>query len=182
MDDTETIQSPVPPQSAESADLSRFEYNLLTLTFGFSRWVETCMSACNVNGLGALDILVLHAVNHRARGRRLSEIAMVLNINDSYLIAYALKKLTAAGLVAAKRSGRERHYTATERGDLACRAYREAREVFLVEPFFAEGGDPDVARASALLSRMTSIYEQACRTATAATIDRPRSPPLRTKR
>jgi len=33
-----------------------------------------------MRGLNALDILVMHTVNHRARGKRLSEICMVLNI------------------------------------------------------------------------------------------------------
>ena len=96
--------------SASSQDLSEFEYGLIILMYGFQRWVQNCMDAANVNGLNALDILVLHAVNHRARGKRMAEICMVLNIDDTHLVTYALKKLAAAGLVLVTPQGRERHY------------------------------------------------------------------------
>lgn len=168
--------------SPQSRRLSGFEYQLLTLMFGFSRWVETCMAAGNVHGLGALDILVLHAVNHRARGRRLADICMVLNIDDAHLISYALKKLIAAKLVSAERQGRERHFATTEAGDRACLDYRRAREAFLVQPFFMEAESEAMAAAASFLSKMTAIYDQAGRNATVSTLDRPKLPPVRTKR
>ncbi|WP_342361809.1 winged helix DNA-binding protein [Terrarubrum flagellatum] len=171
------------PQSPASRRLSGFEYQLMTLMFGFQRWVENCMAAADVHGLGALDILVLHAVNHRARGRRLTDICMVLNIDDGYLISYALKKLLAAGLIIAERKGRERHFSTTEEGDRACFAYRGAREAFLVQPFFiGETGQGELDAVAAFLSQMTSTYDQAGRNATVATLDRPKAPPLRTKK
>jgi predicted MarR family transcription regulator len=169
--------------SAQSERVSHLEYNLLTLMFGFSRWVETCMAAGNVHGLGALDILVLHMVNHRARGRRLSDICMVLNIDDSHLISYALKKLAAAKLIQAERRGRERHFSTTETGDRACLAYRRARETFLVDPFFAEPATTaGMETAAKFMSQMTAVYDQAGRNATVSTLNRPKLPPVRTKR
>jgi predicted MarR family transcription regulator len=169
--------------SEHSQRVSGFEYHLLTLMYGFSRWVETCMAAGNVHGLSALDILVLHSVNHRARGRRLSDICMVLNIDDSYLIAYALKKLAAAKLIVTERHGRERRYSTTEEGDRACLEYRRARERFLVQPFFNDTTDlADMDQASAFLSKMTAIYDQACRAATISTLGQPKMPPVRTKK
>ena len=35
---------------------------------------------------------------------------MVLNIDDTHLVAYSLKKLVAARLIVVKRQGRESHY------------------------------------------------------------------------
>ena len=43
-------------------------------------------------GLGPLDVLVLHSVNHRGRAKTLSDICLVLNIEDTHTVTYALKK------------------------------------------------------------------------------------------
>lgn len=169
--------------SASSQDLSEFEYGLIILMYGFQRWVQNCMDAANVNGLNALDILVLHAVNHRARGKRMAEICMVLNIDDTHLVTYALKKLAAAGLVLVTPQGRERHYETTERGEQACLEYRKVRESFLVPSLtWVSGRDGAVTEAAGFLRMMTAMYDQAGRFATAATAGRPKTPPVHTKR
>lgn len=169
--------------SASSQDLSEFEYGLIILMYGFQRWVQNCMDAANVNGLNALDILVLHAVNHRARGKRMAEICMVLNIDDTHLVTYALKKLAAAGLVLVTPQGRERHYETTERGEAACLEYRKVRESFLVPSLtWVSGRDGAVTEAAGFLRMMTAMYDQAGRFATAATAGRPKTPPVHTKR
>lgn len=178
----------VPPSEVEndislSKTMSEFEFAHFTFAFGFLRWVEKCMEATGLRGLTAVDILVLHAVNLRARGRRLSEISMVLNIDDSYLVAYSLKKLVSAELVKAVKDGRESRYETTALGDDACRAYRAIRSDFLVR------GVKTVANASAeignmavLLGTLTGIYDQATRLATAHSVVLPKLPPVRTKR
>ena len=163
--------------------LSEFEFTLIIVMFGFTRWVETCMGAANVRGLSALDTLVLHAVNHRARGRRLSEICTVLNIDESHLVAYALKKLAAAGLVEFDTRGREHHYATTPAGDHACLAYRRVREEFLVRSLALLGdGGADLERIGTFLRAMSGLYDQAGRFATASSIRQPRVPALHTKR
>ncbi|HVO86994.1 MAG TPA: winged helix DNA-binding protein [Casimicrobiaceae bacterium] len=167
--------------SAQSRELSEFEFSLIILMFGFQRWVVNCMEAAQFRGLGALDILVLHAVNHRARGRRISEICMVLNIDDTHLVAYALKKLVAAALVKSTTQGRERHYETTATGDQACMAYRKVREQFLIPSLSWLSGERNVVRdAGAFMRAMTAIYDQAGRFATAESTAAP-TPPLRTK-
>ena len=166
-----------------SRQLSEFEFAMFTLMFGFQRWAETCMASADFRGLNSLDILVLHAVNHRARRRRQAEICMVLNIKDTHLVAYALKKLTAAGLVVAIAEGRERYYESTYKGDAACVAYRRIREDFLVPNLsWIAGGEKVVNDMAGFLRTMTAIYAEAGRYATAATAGRPKSPPVHTKR
>ena len=166
--------------SALSRQLSDLEFGLIILANGFDRWVEKCMEAAGLRGLGALDVLVLHAVNHRARDRRLADICMLLNVDDAHLVSYALKKLHAAGLVAGAQRGRERHYRATAAGDAACLAYRRVREEFLVSglTWVAEGRNI-VPETAAFLRTLTALYDQAGRFALAASPTPP--PPLRTK-
>jgi len=169
--------------SLSSQELSDFEYALIILMFGFQRWVENCMGAANVHGLNALDTLVLHAVNHRARGKRLAEICMVLNIDDTHLVTYALKKLATAELVLVTPQGRERHFETTVRGEKACLEYRVVRENFLVPSlaWFSGRGDT-VTDTAGFLRMMTALYDQAGRFATAATAAQPKAPPVHTKR
>lgn len=176
--------APIPFETnAASNDLSDFEYALIILTYGFQRWVRHCMEAANVHGLNALDILVLHAVNHRARGRRLTEICMVLNIDDTHLVAYALKKLAAGGLVLVTPKGRERHFETSAAGDATCMAYRVVRENFLVPSLSWVAGRHDTVRDTAgFLRTMTALYDQAGRFATAASTSQPKAPPVHTKR
>ena len=179
---SDATESPFVP-SPLSQDLSDFEFSLVTLAFGFQTWTETCMAAADVRGLNSLDILVLHAVDHRARGRRQTEICMVLNIEDSHLVAYALKKLMAAELVHAIADGRERHFETTEKGEAACLAYRKVREAFLVPSLsWVARNDGIVRETAGFLKTMTALYSQAGRFATAATAGKQRSVRVRTKR
>lgn len=168
--------------SGQSRELSEFEFALIILMFGFQRWVVNCMEAARYRGLSALDILVLHTVNHRARGRRLSEICMVLNVDDTHLVAYALKKLVAAGLVKVNARGRERRYESTAAGDDACMEYRKVRENILIPALSWLSSERNVVRdAGAFMRTMTAIYDQAGRFATAQSAAAP-APPLHTKR
>jgi predicted MarR family transcription regulator len=145
--------------------------------------VETCMDASDIRGLSGLDILVLHATNHRARNRRMSEICMVLNIDETHLVAYALKKLIAAGLVRVRAQGREHLYETTPAGDAACAAYRRTREEFLVSGIALTHGPDQLAQIERVMRTLLGQYDQAGRFATAASIARPRRPPpVKTKR
>lgn len=169
--------------SEVSKDLSNFEFSLLTLMFGFQSWAKVCMDSAGFRGLSPLDILTLHAVNHRARSRRQTDICMVLNIEDPYLVAYALKKLVAAELVTGKVTGRERHYETTPAGEDACLAYRKVREEFLVPSLSWVGHrENSVSNTAGFLRTMTALYAQAGRFATAATAGLPKAPPVHTKR
>jgi len=153
-------------QGAISRDLSEFEYSLIVGSAAFARWVERCMAVAGTSGLAEQDILILHAVNHRARGRKLSDICMVMHIEDSHVVSYALKKLLAHGLVGFEKRGRERHYATTAKGDAVCNRYRQTRDRMLVD-IFAKVAIHDDSRAAAnFLRTMTALYDQAARLAT----------------
>ena len=148
--------------------LSEFEFGLIIAGNAFNRWIVRCMAAAGYPDLAALDVLVVHTVNHRARDKRLSDICFVLNIEDAHLVNYALKKLVKAGLVEAEKRGKETLYRTTKEGAAACARYREVREPCLVETMKALGqfGEEDIAAVARVLRGLSGLYDQAARAAT----------------
>ena len=78
--------------------------------------------------LSALDVLVLHTIAHRARAKRVADICLVLNIEDTHLVTYSLKKLDAHKLLTSGRRGSEKTVSLTAKGDEIVQRYRKIRE------------------------------------------------------
>ncbi|MHA1538378.1 MAG: winged helix DNA-binding protein [Alphaproteobacteria bacterium] len=148
--------------------LSELEFGLIIAYNAFSRWMVRCMNAAGAPDLAALDILVLHNVNHRKREKRLGDICLMLNVEEAHTVAYALKKLTRSGFVEGKRRGKEMHYATTETGQKLCEDYRRVREQCLVNSFnlMFEPTLSDVRADATLLRTLSGLYDQAARTAT----------------
>ncbi|MBO0903164.1 winged helix DNA-binding protein [Jiella sonneratiae] len=146
--------------------LSEVEFGLILSSHAFERWMVRCMTAAGEGGLTATEILVLHTVTHRGKPKRLSDICLVLGIEDTHLVTYAIKKLEAKGLVAREKAGNERLVQVTEAGQGACDRYRELRERILVEGI-AELGLPKerLSEIAHLLRLLSGHYDQAARTA-----------------
>jgi len=157
--------------SERAGALSEFEYGLIVAANAFNRWIVRAMAAAGVKELGALDVLVLHSVNHRAREKKLADLCFVLNVEDTHTVTYALKKLTRLGLVAGARRGKEIYYATTEAGRDACARYRAVREDCLVAAFGAFAGgkaedlDGEVSEAAERLRALSGLYDQAARAA-----------------
>ena len=129
------------------------------------------MAAAGCPDLGALDVMVLHQINHRGRRKKLADLCFLLNIEDSHTVTYALRKLTRLGLIDGEKSGKEMLYGATEAGEAACERYRQVREDCLIsalEAFAPSGADDLNAQAGAaagLLRAISGLYDQAARSA-----------------
>jgi len=149
----------------EGWQLSEYEYGLIIAYNAFSRWMTRCMSGvAREIDFNPLDILVLHNVNHRARPKRVSDVAFVLNIEDHHTVAYALKKLNRAKLVESKRRGKERFYFTTDEGQDVCSEYRKLRDRCLVETVRSLESDPDeLRRIATVLRGLSGFYDQAAR-------------------
>jgi predicted MarR family transcription regulator len=146
--------------------LSEFEFGMTMLNHAFHRWMVRCMAAAGVPDLSPFDVLVLHNVNHRGKAKRLADICLVLNVEDTHVVNYALKKLEKLKLVKASRAGKEKHVEATQAGEAACVRYREVREALLVPSVLGAGMDPK--RLSAFAAELRSLsghYDQAARAA-----------------
>jgi predicted MarR family transcription regulator len=157
------------PDSAldnEARRLSDMEFSMIVGINGFMRWVVHCAEAAGARGLSALDVLVLHAVNLRARDKKLADICLVLNVEDGHTVAYALKKLEDQGYVGHRQAGRDRVYASTRDGDSLCDRYRQVRQDALLASMTAD--DVDFAAldaATRVLNRMSRYYSHASRTA-----------------
>ncbi|GGB36011.1 transcriptional regulator [Roseibium aquae] len=148
--------------------LSEIEFAVTMMVNAYHRWMVRCIAASGNAGLGPLDVLVLHSVNHRGRAKTLSDICLVLNIEDTHTVTYALKKLEKAGLIMSGRRGKEKTAAITPQGEAACMEYRRLREALLVEPMKALGLDEkELSRLAATLRLVSGNYDQAARAAAA---------------
>jgi len=146
--------------------LSELEFGMILLGHAFDRWMVRCMAAAGMPGLSPLAILVLHNVNHRGTAKRLADVVLVLNVEDTHLVNYAVKKLARLGLVETGRAGKDKVLAATDAGRALCLRYREVREGLLVAPVLGAG--VDAARLSEIagtLRALSGTYDQAARAA-----------------
>jgi len=152
--------------SEQATELSEFEFGLNMAINAYHRWIVHCMAAAGQDGLGALDVLVLHLVNHREREKRLSDLCFLLNIEDSHVVNYSLKKLARMDLVTAHRRGKETFHATSESGQAACQRYRKIRESCLIASHAALGQDnQEIGEAARMLRLLSGLYDQAARAA-----------------
>jgi predicted MarR family transcription regulator len=151
--------------SSSSVELSEFEFGLIVAWNAFSRWAVRCMAAAGMPDLTITDVLLLHHLCHRAKNKRLADIAFVLNYEDTHVVAYSLKKLVAADLAHSEKQGKDVLYSATPQGEALVAQYREVREACLVQNLDTELNS-DIGELARLLRTMSGMYDQAARAAT----------------
>jgi predicted MarR family transcription regulator len=146
--------------------LSEFEFGLIMASHAFQRWMERCMAAAGHPGMSSLDVLVLFSVHHRTKPKRLADICLVLNVEDTHLVTYSIRKLEKAGLVKAGKSGKEKTVVLSEKGEQACMKYREIREDLLVDTIRSLGlKSEDASELARQLRVLSGHYDQAARAA-----------------
>ena len=152
--------------SEKSPELSEFEFGLIIATHAFNRWMTRCMGAAGVKDMTSVDVLVLHHTNHRGVEKRLADICFVLNIEDTHVVSYSLKKLMAAGYVRSQKKGKEVFFSTTEEGAALCMRYREVREACLMPGFSGtEEANRRLGEFAELLRTLSGRYDQAARAA-----------------
>jgi predicted MarR family transcription regulator len=148
--------------------LSEVEFALTMSNHAFQRWIVRCMVASGGPAMSPLEVLILHLVNHRERPKTLADICLVLNIEDTHLANYAIKKLGEHGLIRLGRKGKEKTVGVTEAGAALCARYGEVREALLVRTARQLGIDAaEMSRLAALLRMLSGSYDQAARAAAA---------------
>lgn len=152
--------------SAKVPELSELEFGLIIAGHAFSRWMVRCMAAAGVKDMAPVDVLVLHHVNHESRDKKLADICFVLNIEDTHVVSYSLKKLAGMGLVRGEKRGKEVFFLTTPAGKDLCERYRQVREACLMPGFSGELEEnrriADIAR---LMRTLSGRYDQAARAA-----------------
>lgn len=147
-------------------ELSELEFGIIVANNAFQRWITRCMTAAGAQELGPTDILVLHHVHHRGRGKRLADICFTLNYEDTHVVNYALKKLVGLALVKGTRGGKEVFYATTEHGGQLLARFREVRKECLLQSVDCELDDAqELTRIASRLRFLSGIYDQAARAA-----------------
>lgn len=144
--------------------LSEMEFALTVAANAFQRWMVRCMAAAGVPGLQPIDVQILHTVAHRGREKTLADLCMMFNIEDTHVVAYALKKLESHELIETGRRGKEKTVKVTEKGLGACQRYREIREALLVSSVKTlKFDDEETSAIAATLRALSGQYDQAAR-------------------
>jgi predicted MarR family transcription regulator len=152
--------------SERSPELSEFEFGLIICWNAYSRWAVRCMAAAGLPDLAITDVNVLHHVNHRSRKKKLADLCLIQNVEDTHVISYSLKKLIALGVVESERAGKEVLYSITPEGRAVVVRYREIRERCLIEGLGPDTGlNPEIGEVARLLRRLSGHYDQAARAA-----------------
>lgn len=109
-------------------------------------------------------ILILHHVTHNRTSKRVGDICFVLNIEDTHIVTYGLKKLVKMGYVETERVGKEALFSITKDGEDLCKNYPEVRETCLID-ILMESGIPNenIGDTARLLRTLAGIYDQASR-------------------
>jgi len=153
--------------SEKSPELSELEFGLIILGHAFNRWMIRCMSAAGVKDMAPMEVLVLHHTHHRGVDKRLADICFVLNVEDTHVVSYSLKKLSAAALVRSVKRGKEVFFRTTDEGAALCQRYREVREACLMPGFSGEAEENKrLAEMARLLRTLSGRLDQAARAAT----------------
>lgn len=150
-----------------SPGLSEVEYGLILAWHAFTRWAVRCMASSGVPGLSPVEVMILHTIRHRSRPKKLADICLVLDIEDTHVVNYAIRKLEQAGLATTGRAGKEKTVSITQPGAEACDRYAQIREKLLVTA--TQSSRPDektLSDIASVLRFLSGAYEQAARAST----------------
>ncbi len=146
--------------------LSELEYAMTLTSNAMQRWTVLAATASGLPGLTPMDVQVLHSVHHRDRPKSLSELCMMLHIEDTHLVNYAIKKLESLNLLSTGKRGKEKIAKISPSGASACQQYHKIREALLIESIKTLGLDvKEISRAAQLLRILSGQYDQAARSA-----------------
>jgi predicted MarR family transcription regulator len=157
----------VPPAlQIKTASLADVELSMVSAIHVFQRWIVCCMEVAGLKDLSVVDVLVLHHVNHPAHCRRLADICFVLNIEDTHVVAYSLRKLIALEVVSGDKHGKEVTYLTTPSGRQYLAHYRAIRDQCLLGGLEVLGlNDAVLKELAQFLRKMSGLYDQAARAA-----------------
>jgi predicted MarR family transcription regulator len=94
----------------------------------------------------------------------LADICFILNIEDTHIAAYSIRKLVAAGLINSIRSGKDVAYTTTALGQNYLHRYMNIREHCLLDALEVLNLNKSALEELAqYLRKMSGLYDQAAR-------------------
>ena len=162
-----TKKEPV-SKTTESEQLSELELTLTVLWNCVRRWLSQRSNSQAVNGLSDLDVFLMHLLVYRNKPLRGIDLAFALSIDDMHLVSYSLKKLARVGLISSRKAGKEVFYVATEKGQEHYFDFVNDRKKYLEPAMKFLSKDFDLEALTGFLRTLSSVYEQAARSAASA--------------
>lgn len=146
--------------------IDEIDLGVVSAMHAFQRWIVSAMRDSGFRDLTVIDALVLDLLKQRAHNKRLADICFMLNIEDTHVVGYSLRKLISRGVVGATKSGKEVTYAITPLGESCLRRFCEIHERHLLETLSTLQLNKDVLTALAqYLRKMSGLYDQAARAA-----------------
>lgn len=144
--------------------LTDFEFDLVTATHAFQRWIVRSTAATQIKDLSTVDALVLQQIGSSSSEKSLADLSFVLNIEDTHVVAYSLRKLVSLGVIAASKHGKEVFYSATALGQEYIELYQQIRHECLLHPIGDLNINPIALKELAqYLRKLSGLYDQAAR-------------------
>jgi predicted MarR family transcription regulator len=144
----------------------RFEQSLQVVKNSFEQWVRRCGARSGLAGFASIEIEVLHIIARASDPRKTADICFVMNVEETHIVTYAVKKLVKAGLVKSTRSGKDAFFSITKEGGARVLAFAEVKRALLVDAMekFTEQ-ETSMEDLAEKMRRLAAIYEQAARRA-----------------
>lgn len=153
-----------PVLDAIASHMTQFELAMIVARNAQEQWVLRCAATAGVKGYSSTDLLVLHMVGYGSK--RLADICFSLNIEDTHVVSYALKKLQRAKLVESTRLGKDTFFRPTEGGRDFIENYKLVRKQFLIRTLAKfSSGELELDKLTDTLRVLSGLYEQAARSA-----------------
>ena len=144
--------------------VTQFELAMIVARNAQEQWVLRCAAAAGMKGYSTTDLLVLHMVGYTPK--RLADICFSLNIEDTHIVSYALKKLQRAKLVESSRIGKDTFFAPSAEGRTFVDEYKAMRKRFLIRTLAKlSGGEVELEQLAEMLRVLSGLYEQAARSA-----------------
>lgn len=144
--------------------LTDFEFDLVTATHAFQRWIVRSTAATHLKDLSAIDALVVQQIGFSGSDKSLADLSFILNIEDTHVVAYSLRKLVSLGIVTPNKHGKEVLYSATALGQEYLELYQGIREECLLHPIGDLQINPIALKELAqYLRKLSGLYDQAAR-------------------
>jgi predicted MarR family transcription regulator len=156
------------PGNESENKLSELELTLTVLWNCVRRWMSQRNNSSVVTGLSDLDVFLLHMLVYRNKQLRGMDLAFALSIDDMHLVSYSLKKLTRLGVISSARRGKEVFYSANEKGREHYFEFLSDRRKYLEPAMKLIPQDVDLESLNKALRTLSSVYEQAARSAASA--------------
>lgn len=153
-----------PAKEKEGVALGEVEIAAASACHAMQRWIMSCTRAAGQDRLALVDVLVLHRLAQRPGAERLANLRFALDIEDTHVVAYSVRKLCARGLITAQRVGKEKTYATSELGREHVQHFEEVRAQRLLAQL--QSIEPDrLQELGRFFKTMSGLYDQAARAA-----------------